>query len=83
MRALSEWHCTYVDASAEASTTQGLTFDELLERSPVDDELTLRRVLRDELEAGRIEYSPAWRRFVLNGGLPHDVKAALVDLDEL
>jgi len=45
--------------------------------------LTLRRVLRDELEAGRIEYSPAWRRFVLNGGLPHDVKAALVDLDEL
>jgi hypothetical protein len=36
--------------------------------------------LRDELRRGRIEYRSTSRRYVLNGGLPDDVKLALRDL---
>jgi hypothetical protein len=36
--------------------------------------------LRDELARGRIEYHSASRRYVLNGGLPQDVKRALHEL---
>ena len=34
-------------------------------------------VLRDELRRGRIEYHTSSRRYVLNGGIPEDVKEAL------
>jgi hypothetical protein len=41
----------------------------------------LASVLRDEQRRGRIEYQSTSRRYVLNGGLPEDVKAALRELD--
>lgn len=67
----------------------GLTFQELLDRSSklagarvgaIGDPEVLARVLRDELARGRIEYDSATGRYVLNGGLPEDVKRALQDL---
>jgi hypothetical protein len=59
---------------------QGLTFQELLDRSPVNDPAVLAFVLRDEVRLGRIEYRSTSRRYLLNGGLPADVKAALRNL---
>jgi hypothetical protein len=66
----------------------GLTFHELLERSREHgvvaagpgDRAVLAWVLRDELRRGRIDYHGSSRRYVLNGGLPEDVKAAMRDL---
>jgi hypothetical protein len=37
-------------------------------------------VLRDELRLGRVEYHSTSRRYVLNGGLPEETKAALREL---
>jgi hypothetical protein len=37
--------------------------------------------LRQEVAAGRVEYHSASRRYVLNGGLPADVRQALLRLD--
>jgi hypothetical protein len=55
--------------------------------------VTLARLLHDEVAAGRIDYQPASEsptkdglseaRYVLNGGLPDDVKAALRELRPL
>jgi hypothetical protein len=44
--------------------------------------LTARRlVLNDEVRRGRIDYCRSSRRYLLNGGLPDDVKLALRDLE--
>lgn len=65
---------------------RGLTFDELLARSrqaagakqgSIGDPAVLAYVLRDEVRRGRVEYHSTSRRYVLNGGLPEDVKQAL------
>jgi hypothetical protein len=40
----------------------------------------LARVLNDEVVAGRIDYHSTSRRYRLNGGLPADLKAALLAL---
>jgi hypothetical protein len=37
-------------------------------------------VLRDEVRRGTLDYSSTMRRYSLNGGLPEDVKQALLDL---
>jgi hypothetical protein len=62
----------------------GLTFHELRERCLIrgypDAEGTLRRVLRDEIHRGRIEYHSTTRRFVMNGGLDPETRRALLDL---
>jgi hypothetical protein len=64
----------------------GFTFHELWlrigERSGAGrDQLAL--VLRQEVEAGRVDYCGSSRRYRLNGGLPEDVKAALRELESL
>ena len=68
----------------ERQAAHGLTFHELRERCLLvgypDPEGTLRRVLREEVASGRIEYHSTSRRYSLNGGLPEDVKRALLDL---
>jgi hypothetical protein len=68
----------------ERQAAHGLTFHELRERCLIvgypDPEGTLRRVLREEVASGRVEYHSTSRRFTLNGGLPEDVKRALLDL---
>ena len=79
------------EASARSRARQvehGFTFTELLRgqrgrrnRSPVDDPVTLRLVLADEVRQGRVDYCGSSRRYVLNGALPEDVKAALSELD--
>lgn len=60
-----------------------LTFAELrrsclLDAYP-DAEQTLKRVIAEEVRAGRVEV--VQRRLRLNGGLPDDVKAALRELE--
>jgi hypothetical protein len=62
----------------------GSTFDQLARRSgalpgTIEREW-LAWALRDEVRRGRIEYRSTSRRYVLNGGLPEDVKQALRDL---
>jgi hypothetical protein len=58
----------------------GLTFTELLQRSPIPDPVMLRLVLNDELRRGRIDYCGSSRRYILNGALDDDTKIALRDL---
>ena len=58
---------------------RGRTFHQLLEATGGSPEL-LAWVLRDELRRGRIEYHSTSRRYVLNGGIPEEVKAALREL---
>jgi hypothetical protein len=70
------------EASARSRAKQasrGRTFHELLEATRGDPEV-LRRVLADEIRRGHIEYHSSCRRFVLNGGIPEDVKEALREL---
>jgi hypothetical protein len=40
----------------------------------------LRKVLRQEVELGRVEFHSRSRRYIVNGGIPEDVKEALRDL---
>jgi glycine/D-amino acid oxidase-like deaminating enzyme len=57
-----------------------LTISQLRERAHVEhehaDRQTLRRILREEVEAGRVELVQG-RYYRLNGSLPDDVVAAL------
>jgi hypothetical protein len=73
----------------ERQRARGLTFQELLDRSrecagagplSLGDPIVLRRILRQEIAAGRIDYHSTSRRYVLNGGLPEDVKQAFREL---
>ena len=57
----------------------GLTYQELWLRIG-GDRATLWRVLRNEVQRGRIGYDSTSKRYVLTGGLPADVKRALLDL---
>jgi hypothetical protein len=57
----------------------GVTFRELLKRSPRDDRETLALVLAQEVASGRVDLKLG-RLYVLNGTLPEDVKCALLDL---
>jgi hypothetical protein len=62
---------------------ESLTMAQLRARARIahgdaDDE-TLRRILRQEVAAGRVDL--VQRRYRLNGGLPDDVKHALRDLE--
>ena len=59
---------------------RGLTFHQLLARSPRRNAATLRHILREEVALGRIVYRSTSRRFELNGHLPAEVKEALADL---
>lgn len=59
----------------------GLTFDELLRRSPLADPELLRLALNDLVRSGVVDYCGSSRRYVLNGGLDPDVKLALRDLE--
>jgi hypothetical protein len=65
----------------EKQAAHGLTFQELLQRSPRNDPASLRLVLREEIALGRIEYHSTTRRFTLNGKLPAGVNRALRDLE--
>jgi hypothetical protein len=65
--------------AALVTAPRGLTFHELLLRSPCGPE-RLEIIPRDEIRRGRVEYHSTSRRYVLNGGLPEDVKLALQDL---
>lgn len=58
----------------------GLTFQELWLRIG-GDRATLWRILRNEVQRGRIDYHTTSKRYVLNGGFPAYVKRALLDLD--
>jgi hypothetical protein len=74
-----------IDAAyRERHAAHGLTFHELCERCLQDGypdaEQTLRRVLREELERGVLDYNTTTRRYSLNGALPADVRDALLDL---
>ena len=63
-----------------AEQSAGLTYAELRERVPDFGERTsLRTVLADEVRRGRVLL--VGDRYSLNGGLPEDVKRALLDLD--
>jgi hypothetical protein len=68
-------------ASHRERAARGRTFEELardcLVAYPRTEE-TLRRILREEVELGRIDYRAG--RYVLNGHLPRDVKEALAQL---
>lgn len=37
-------------------------------------------VLNDEIRRGRIDYSSTMRRYSVNGGMPPDLRDALLDL---
>jgi hypothetical protein len=70
------------EASARSrakQASQGRTFHELLEATEGDPEV-LRKVLRQEVELGRVELHSRSRRYIVNGGIPEDVKEALRDL---
>lgn len=56
-------------SSHGAKASSGSDFPELLDF-----------VLREELRRGTIEYHSTTRRYVLNGGLPADVRLAVRDL---
>lgn len=58
----------------------GLTLHELAERIGADPE-ELRRILCEEVDAGHVDYFTSTRRYLLNGGLPADVRLALRDLE--
>ncbi len=58
----------------------GLTFQQLLATSPRGDATSLRLVLREEIALGRIEYHSTSRRYLLNRGLPADLRRAFRDL---
>jgi hypothetical protein len=64
----------------ERQRQTGLTFSELLERSPIGDPELLRLVLNSEVSIGRVVYRASTETYALNGGLPDDVKQALRDL---
>jgi hypothetical protein len=71
-----------VDARYRArAAAHGLTFAELLLRSPRGDRESLQIVLNDELRRGRIDYCSTLRRYSMNGALPDDVRRALRDLE--
>jgi hypothetical protein len=67
------------DARADGPCASSRTLRKLLERVG-GDPATLRIILREEIERGVIEYHSTSRRYVLNGGLPEDVKAALREI---
>ena len=60
--------------------TNGRTFQELLlnVRCP---KWQLRQILREEIRRGWVEYHSTTDRYVLNGGIPEDVKRALLELE--
>jgi hypothetical protein len=60
----------------ERQRERGLTFGELLERSPGDAQ-TLRRILREEVGLGRITWLASSRRFALDGKLDAETTKAL------
>lgn len=64
----------------ERQMASGLTFAQLLVRSPSANAERLRRVLREEVARGTIDYHPTTCRYQLNGRLPADVIEALRDL---
>jgi hypothetical protein len=57
---------------------RGLTFEELLERSPIGDAALLRRVLSSEIELGRVEFDGDV--YSVNGGLDPGIREALLAL---
>jgi hypothetical protein len=74
----------------EKQVASGLTFDELLRRSQeragltqgaIGDPTVLRTVMNGLVASGIVDYRSTSRRYVLNDGLPDDVKLALRDLD--
>jgi hypothetical protein len=65
--------------SREAQAASGYTFQELLRRVG-GDRAMLSLVLNDEVRRGRVDYLGSSRRYRLNGGLPADVRAALLAL---
>ena len=62
----------------ERQRAHGLTFAELLARSPVSDPAVLRLVLNDEVRRGTVEYHSTTRRYTLNGALDAETRAALL-----
>jgi hypothetical protein len=73
-----------VARSPSGARGTGFTFDELwLKIGPRSGagRADLALVLRQEVDAGRVDYLASSRRFVLNGGLPADVRLALRDLE--
>jgi len=71
-------------ARAKDLLAHSLSFEELRDRCLIDGypdaEETLRRVLRDEIRRGSVDYHSTSRRYSLNGGLPEEVKRALLAL---
>ena len=59
----------------------GLTFTELLRRSPVADRVSLTTVMNDLVRSGLVDFHSSSQRYELNGGLPADVRLALRDLE--
>jgi DNA-binding Lrp family transcriptional regulator len=57
----------------------GLTLHELAERIGADPE-ELRRILREEVDAGHVDYFTSTRRYAMNGGLDDETRLALRDL---
>lgn len=72
-RAVRETSC----AGREPEAASGLTFHELWLRVG-GDRGSLWTILRNEVRSGRIDYHSTTRRYRLNGGLPGDVKLALL-----
>jgi hypothetical protein len=66
-----------------ARVAPGRTFEELRDRTllryPRAEE-ALRRVLREEVQSGRVDYDAATGRYRLNGGLDPEIRAALQTL---
>ena len=66
-------------ATRARRAASGYTFQELWRRVG-GERGTLARVLSDEVARGRVDYAGSSRRYILNGGLPADVRAALLAL---